>query len=112
MKMTIECDCFAVLDESDKRSEIWKFVFQNDKMEEIKIPLKHPLKHKTFNGFFFEADPIRLKPEQINRLIDKLSETYNVSKDRIKTDLSHGYLPIKTDNVTVNICKQHGLAML
>lgn len=98
------CECYALLDHTDPRAEIWKQI-----IPDLRIPLKNPL-HDS--GGYLQGDPERLSKEQKTKLVELLSQKFNVTEKLITEDLEKGNLPVKDQNVMVSWCQQHFLAIL
>ena len=111
--MSQKCECYATLSKNDPRYPIWKQIDP-----QARIPLKHPIlqrspKDSVLRGaLFYEGDPERLTPAQKEKLAEILSEKFKVPKTEVLKDLAKGYLPLKSQNVSVSICNLHLRCMM
>jgi hypothetical protein len=58
-------------------------------------------------GMGYEGDASVLTEEQRKRLIEKMTEKFNVSRAEVEKGLEAGVVPIKADGVTVTWCERH-----
>jgi hypothetical protein len=103
------CGCEATISESDPRAEIWKYVFGKRS-----FPLKHPLPVNMgdVDGIGYEGDATVLTEEQKQRLIEKMTAKFGITKEDVTSVLESGVVPIKAENVIVSWCHQHSLGVL
>lgn len=102
MHPVMTCGCTAIISKDDPRAELWQYVLGC-----LEVPLKHPVPEKTNFGLCYAADPTKLTPEQRERLIEKMAEKFHLQRSEVVEDLEKGFLPIKAENVTLNICPDH-----
>lgn len=99
------CGCEATITDGDTRAEIWQYVFGKKS-----FPLIHPLpsRNPNFPGkLFFQGDATELTKEQRERLIEKMTQKFSVSREHIEQTLKEGIVPILDDHIIVSWCPKH-----
>lgn len=89
----------AVISKQDSRAEIWFYVFGR-----YSFPLKdaelRDLGEVVGKGYL--GDAFALKPDERERLIEKMTTKFGILREEITKPLDSGVIPIKADGVTIN----------
>jgi uncharacterized protein YabN with tetrapyrrole methylase and pyrophosphatase domain len=100
------CECWAHLNEKDPRAELWQQI-----LGDLKIPIKGPFMHRM-NGpqgemIFLMGNVSRLTKEQQEAAIALLAAKFNVSQEKVRSDIESGLLPINAEHCIVEVCPMH-----
>jgi len=98
------CGCTASIGEKDSRAELWIYIFGNRS-----FPLLGPLSYNMGDivGIGYKGDAKALNSEQRERLIEKMTEKFNIKRADVEEHLKDGVVPIKAEGVTLSICRAH-----
>ncbi|MHA1425871.1 MAG: hypothetical protein ACTSQI_07770 [Candidatus Helarchaeota archaeon] len=82
----------AYISEKDERYPLWQYIMGTDRPE---VPLKHPfpIAHKDGKDIF-QGDIEALTEDQKKRLIEKMSEKFNIPEKEVEQDLRKGIFPV------------------
>jgi len=108
----VPCGCKAHLDPKDPRNSIWKYALGS-----LEFPLQNPLSHKgeadgETPALFLMGDWKALSEDQKTRMCKKLKKKFNINGQVFRSQMKAlGYMPIKDENIIVEICGLHARCM-
>jgi hypothetical protein len=98
------CGCKATIGEKDSRAELWMYIFGSRI-----FPILGPFCYNMGDvvGIGYKGDAKSLTTEQRERLVEKMTEKFSITRAMVEESLKDGVVPIKAEGVIVEICRMH-----
>lgn len=105
----VPCGCKAILSERDPRAKIWMKVLGC-----LEFPLQNPLNHQHAAygekgiSLFLRGDWDALSLDQQRTLAEEMQKNFKVDPAVFRQQMrALGFVPIKDEHITVQICQVH-----
>jgi len=108
----VPCGCKAHLDPKDPRASIWKYALGC-----LEFPLQNPISHMgeaqgEKPSRFLKGDLRAISKDQKSRMFEKLKKKFGINIQIFLRQIKAlGYMPIKDENIIVEICGLHSRCM-